>query len=120
MNKRYEQQLVNGIITLLTLNRIVHVHVRNTGAVIRRGDGSLTFGRSMFSQKGVPDILAWKAERGADSLTFARAYAVEVKSETGRVSPEQKEWMDRFTAIGGVSIVARKIEDVAGPMGIRI
>jgi hypothetical protein len=27
---------------------------------------------------------------------------------------------DRFTAIGGVSIVARKIEDVAGPMGIKL
>lgn len=135
MNQRTEQRLVGEILTLLTYNRVLHAHIRNTGAVIRRRDGSLTFGRSMFSQRGVPDILAWKPIDGkweaigsADpskeidvrEIPLLRAYAIEVKSETGRLSPEQKEWLDRFTSIGGVSIVARKIEDVAGPLGIKL
>lgn len=129
MYARHEQQLVNAILTLLTLKRIPHFHARNTGSVIRRRDGSLTFGKSMFTQRGAPDIFAWKSLAGEIISTdhpvslklphgTLRGYAIEVKSETGRVSPEQKEWLDRFTAIGGVSIVARKLEDVAGPMGI--
>jgi VRR-NUC domain-containing protein len=109
MNKRHEQILVNSILTLLTYKKVLHVHVRNTGAVIRRGDGSLTFGRSMFSQKGVPDILAWRG---------GKSFGLECKSPTGRVSPEQKEWLERFEKEGGVGRVIRSIDEVLDLFGI--
>ena len=41
-----------------------------------------------------------------------QALAVEVKTGTGRLSPEQKKWRDVFCAHGGLHIEAHKLEDV--------
>jgi hypothetical protein len=41
-----------------------------------------------------------------------RALAVEVKSEKGRLSPEQKTVREEWISRGGLHIVARNIEDL--------
>lgn len=38
--------------------------------------------------------------------------AIEVKTRTGRLAPHQKVFLDEITSRGGVSMVARSLEDV--------
>ena len=37
--------------------------------------------------------------------------SIEVKSPTGRVRPEQQQWIDAVQAAGGIAGVARSVED---------
>jgi hypothetical protein len=59
--------------------------------------------RGAFNIKGTSDILGIKP--GGQLL------AIEVKTKTGRVSPEQKRFIEQITAMGGHAFVARSIED---------
>jgi penicillin-binding protein-related factor A (putative recombinase) len=59
--------------------------------------------RSRWEIKGVSDILGvWKG----------RFIAIEVKSKTGVVSPEQKAFIDDVNRLGGIGFVARNVDDV--------
>lgn len=102
MVNREEQNLVNMILTLFRFRDIHHCHVRNSGTIIHTPMG-LRFGKNMFPQPGVPDILAWRN---------GRSIAIEVKSPGGRLRPEQAQWLDRFQREGGTALVARSLEDV--------
>ena len=53
--------------------------------------------------KGVSDIIA---------VWLGRFVAIEVKTPTGRISPEQQDFLDEVTRAGGLSIVATCVEDV--------
>jgi hypothetical protein len=57
-----------------------------------------------FHIKGVSDVLG--------ILPDGRLLAIEVKTETGRVSPEQKEFIARINECGGMAFVARCLADV--------
>ena len=37
--------------------------------------------------------------------------SIEVKTPTGRVRPEQQQWLDAVQAAGGVAGIARSVED---------
>lgn len=37
--------------------------------------------------------------------------SIEVKSERGRVKPEQQQWLDAVLSAGGIAGVARSVED---------
>jgi len=52
---------------------------------------------------GVADILG---------IFEGKPLAIEVKSEKGRLRPAQKVFLDRWREEGGISFVARSIEDV--------
>lgn len=66
-------------------------------------DGKNWRARNNGSLKGVADILGiWQK----------RPLAVEVKSVVGRLSQEQKNFLDKFMKEGGISITARSVEDV--------
>lgn len=58
---------------------------------------------SIYHIKGVSDILG---------IYKGRPLAIEVKSKTGRLSDEQKYFLRRFEAAGGIAIVARSVQDV--------
>jgi hypothetical protein len=55
------------------------------------------------SMKGIPDIIVIKTRR---------FIGVEVKSPTGKLSPEQETFRDKCIENGGEYIVARGIDDV--------
>ncbi len=60
--------------------------------------------KSKFHRNGVSDILGiWKK----------RFLAIEVKSPTGRLTDDQKKFIDEIAANGGIAFVARSVEDVA-------
>lgn len=54
--------------------------------------------------RGVSDILG--------VLDGGRTLAIEVKTPTGRVSPEQKTFIEQVNKRGGLAFVARSVEDV--------
>lgn len=54
--------------------------------------------------KGFPDI--------AGILPGGRFFVIEVKTATGKTTPEQKEWMLQLSQAGAATLLARSIEDV--------
>jgi hypothetical protein len=71
----------------------------NTGAAMSP-TGHLT----RFGVKGQSDI--------SGILAGGRFLQIEVKTPTGRLSPEQERWGAMITRFGGLFIVARCVEDV--------
>jgi hypothetical protein len=100
--KTREQDVVKAILDYLTLRHIPHVHVRNSGNIIHKKDGSMFFGKGL-NQKGVCDIVA---------VFKSVALGIEVKSDIGRLRPEQKEWLGEWEKHGGQWILARSVTDV--------
>ena len=56
--------------------------------------------------KGTPDLIGYTIVDGRGIYT-----AIEVKSEIGRVRPEQKMFIDAVIKNGGLAGVARSVED---------
>jgi len=65
--------------------------------------------------KGYPDLSGWKPTIVTQEMvgeTLARFVAVEVKSEKGRASQDQSNFLEGVLADGGVAIVARSESDI--------
>jgi hypothetical protein len=64
--------------------------------------------------KGSADLIGWKQVTitpdmvGRKMAVFA---SIEVKTPTGRLTPEQSNWLSVVQAAGGVAGVARSVED---------
>lgn len=56
-----------------------------------------------FKRKGVSDIIG---------IYQGRFLSIEVKSNTGKLSIDQKEWLKDVEFNGGIAFVARSVEDV--------
>lgn len=55
---------------------------------------------------GSSDLIGWTQRDGAALFT-----AVEVKTATGRATPEQVNFVEQVTAAGGVAGIVRSVED---------
>ena len=102
MLKTKEQDVVNAILDYLSYRKIIHAHIRNTGAIIKR-DGKTFFARNKRNQPGIADILG--VYKGVP-------IAIEVKSDIGKVRPEQDDWLNKWAENGGVYCVARSVTHV--------
>jgi hypothetical protein len=64
--------------------------------------------------KGSADLIGWKQLTitpdmvGQKVAVFA---SIEVKTPTGRLTPEQQTWLNAVQAAGGVAGIARSVED---------
>lgn len=66
-------------------------------------------------KKGSPDILVWVNEifTGEDFyLEYVKTIALEVKSESGKLSDNQKEWKEKFENMNGEYYIVRDLDDV--------
>ena len=72
-------------------------------------------------KKGSPDILVWMSGRYYRGINqddfpklkkFIRTIALEVKSETGKQTPEQIEWQKQFEKFGGEYFIVRDVDSV--------
>lgn len=72
----------------------------------RQNSGAAKVGNRFirFGWPGCPDVLG--------QMKDGRLLGVEVKSRTGRPSPEQSVFLERIRAAGGVAFVARDCRDV--------
>lgn len=98
-----EAQLRNAMMDWLRLNRLkcwIHdsmgVWSRERNCYLRR--------KGRHSVRGLPDI------HGV--LPGGRFFAIEVKTQTGRVSPEQKQQLAEIAEAGGLAFVARSLKDL--------
>ena len=66
---------------------------------------------------GSGDLIGWRSiVIGPEhvGLLMARFLSIECKSATGRLTPEQRAWMDAVLRAGGLAGVARSVEDALG------
>jgi len=56
-----------------------------------------------FNEKGTSDIIGiWRG----------KMLCIEVKSQTGRIRPEQKLFLEAMQSLGAIAFVARSLQDV--------
>lgn len=83
-------------------SRLGHRLLRNNIGQLQDKDGRwVRFG---VGGAGGSDLIGWTRD--------GRFAAVEVKTPTGRVSAEQKAFIDAVNRSGGIAGVARSVEDV--------
>lgn len=97
-----ESLIQNQILTWLT-QRKIFVWRNNSVGVYDPVKRLYRKNMSKFSLNGTSDILG---------IIEGKLLAIEVKSETGRVSDAQKKFLNEVNAQGGVAFVARNVMDV--------
>ena len=75
-------------------------HWRNSVGAVRVGPGRFM----RFGRKGSSDILG--------CLPKGRFLAVECKALNGRLSPEQREFLEAIRKLGGLSVVVRSWQEL--------
>ena len=63
---------------------------------------------------GSGDLIGWRTLTVTPDMVgkpIAQFLSIEVKTPTGRVRPDQINWLDQINAAGGLAIIARSITD---------
>lgn len=81
-----------------TIENKIKKYLRDKGAYCVKYHGN------QFSQVGVADLLV---------CYKGRFLAIEIKNETGKTSPLQDVNIEQVKRAGGISFVARSVEDVS-------
>jgi hypothetical protein len=99
-----ESEIQAAIVRYLAVDRrVAWVERFNVGAVESTdARGKRRFVR--FAFKGCSDLLG--------QLASGHFLAIECKTRIGRLTPEQRAFLDRVTSAGGLGIVARSVDDV--------
>ena len=82
----------------------------NTGTLKDQHGRPVQFGLC----KGSADLIGWKRVTVTPDMVgqqVAVFLSIEVKTPTGRIRPEQQQWLDAVQAAGGIAGVARSVED---------
>ena len=82
----------------------------NTGTLKDQHGRPVQFGLC----KGSADLIGWKRVMVTLDMVgqqVAVFLSIEVKTPTGRIRPEQQQWLDAVQAAGGIAGVARSVED---------
>jgi hypothetical protein len=86
---------------------------RNNTGTLRDANGRpVQFGLC----KGSADLIGWTTRTITPDMVgqqVAVFTSIEVKSATGRLRPEQRQWLEAVQAAGGIAGVARSVEDAA-------
>lgn len=102
-NRHVESDLVRDIINLLNLHGCVAVRFNNQ-PTMQVSNGKFVGYRKLANRRGISDVVA-VAPNG-------RSIWIEVKTATGRLSDEQRLFLDDVHRCGSVAMVARSIDDV--------
>jgi len=97
-----ERAIQNGICSYLrSIGAFVFVH--DSVGIFDPKRKVYRINRNPYRMRGVADVLGiWRGH----------PLAIEVKTPTGRVSPHQKEFLEKWREAGGIGFVARRVEDV--------
>ena len=93
-----ESRVLAGCLHYLQIRGIYHW--RNSTGAVRIGPERFM----RFGKVGSSDILG--------CLPGGRFLAVEVKAPSGRLSPEQAEFLDKIQSLGGLAIVAHSFQEL--------
>jgi len=107
-----EQQIQQHI--RLALSRgPVRLYRNNTGTLRDQHGRPVSFGLC----KGSADLIGWTTRTITPDMVgqqVAVFTSIEVKTATGRLRPEQRQWLEVVQAAGGIAGVARSVEDAQG------
>jgi len=76
---------------------------------IKRGN---VWCQNPYTLKGVPDIIGFYKRMSQKMMVSWNMFAIECKSDKGKLSPDQIKFKEHFEASGGLYIVARNPEDI--------
>ena len=82
----------------------------NTGTLVDRNGRPVQFGLC----KGSADLIGWTTRTITPEMVgqqVAVFTSIEVKAATGRLRPDQRQWLDAVQSAGGIAGVARSIDD---------
>ena len=103
--RRPEEQLQRSVVNLLAIYQsrslLAFCHVPNGG---RRSKAEAGTFKAMGVRAGVPDLLVWTQGGGH--------FAIELKTESGKLSPAQVAWHATITSLGHRVYVCRSVDDV--------
>ena len=88
----------------------VRLFRNNTGVLKDQHGRPVQFGLC----KGSADLIGWTTRTITPDMVgqqVAVFTSIEVKTLTGRIRPEQRAWMEKIQAAGGIAGVARSVED---------
>ena len=80
----------------------------NTGTLRDINGRPVTFGLC----KGSADLIGWTVRTITEDMVgqqIAVFTSIEVKSTSGRVKPEQQQWLNAVAAAGGIAGIARSV-----------
>jgi hypothetical protein len=104
------EQRIQQEIRLAISNGDTRVFRNNTGTLKDANGRPVQFGLC----KGSADLIGWTTRTVTQEMVGQRIAvftSIEVKTPTGRLRPEQQQWLDAVQAAGGIAGVARSVED---------
>ena len=107
------EQTIQQQIRLQCSRGPVRLHRNNTGTLLDRNGRPVQFGLA----KGSADLIGWTTRTITPDMVGQRIAvftSIEVKNATGRLRPDQRQWMEAVQAAGGIAGVARSVEDAVG------
>lgn len=106
-----EKAIENSILSFLKMKAIFCWKVESQGTYDAK-KGIYRRKNSVHRMLGVADIIG--------ILPCGRCFAIEVKSAVGRLSPHQKEFLEKIRLNNGIAFVARGIEDVCKALNLEM
>ena len=110
VNWQVSEQKIQQEIRIACSNGDTRLFRNNTGTLRDQNGRPVQFGLC----KGSADLIGWKRVTVTPEMvgsTVAVFLSIEVKTATGRLRPEQQQWLDAVQAAGGIAGVARSVED---------
>jgi hypothetical protein len=90
----------------------VRLYRNNTGTLRDANGRPVQIGLAV----GSADLIGWTTRTITPDMVgqqLAVFTSIEVKSATGRLRPEQRQWLEAVQSAGGIAGVARSVEDAA-------
>lgn len=107
------EQRIQQEIRLAISHGDTKVFRNNTGTLRDQHGRPVSFGLC----KGSADLIGWTTRTITPDMVgqqVAVFTSIEVKTATGRLRPEQQQWLDAVQAAGGIAGVARSVVDAQG------
>jgi hypothetical protein len=104
------EQRIQQDIRLAISHGDTKVFRNNTGTLKDANGRPVQFGLC----KGSADLIGWRTVTVTPEMVGTQVavfLSIEVKTPTGRLRPEQQQWLDAVQAAGGIAGVARSVED---------
>ncbi len=104
------EQTIQQEIRLTCSTGATRLFRNNTGTLRDQHGRPVSFGLC----KGSADLIGWRTVTITPDMVgiqVAVFLSIEVKTATGRLRPEQQQWIDVVQAAGGIAGVARSVED---------
>ena len=104
------EQQIQQQIRIACSNGATRLFRNNTGTLRDQHGRPVQFGLC----KGSGDLIGYRTVEITPDMVGQRLAvfcSIEVKSATGRIRPEQRQWLDAVQAAGGIAGVARSVED---------